>query len=190
MTAAAWEALAEQVRGCVRCPELVANRTTVVPGVRPPGARVLLVGEAPGAQEDLAGEPFVGRSGQLLDVLLAEAGLPRADVAVTNVVKCRPPGNRAPRRAEVASCRPWLTAQLAIADPEVVVSLGSTALAWFLGPAARIAAARDVVHDWHGRRLVATYHPSAAVRFGPRGAPRAALRDDLSRVARLLQHAP
>jgi DNA polymerase len=173
--------------GCPRCPELVATRTQVVPGVRPLGARVLLVGEAPGAQEDVAGEPFVGRSGQLLDSLLAEAGLPRTAVAVSNVVKCRPPGNRTPRRAEVANCRDWLAGQIAAADPEVVVGLGTTALQWFLGPAARIGAARGTVHQWQGRRLVVTYHPSAAIRFGPRGQPLAALREDLRLVAGLVR---
>ena len=100
-TAATWDDLAVSVRGCVACPELVVSRTTVVAGARPwdqPRADVMLVGEAPGAQEDLAGVPFVGRSGQLLDSLLAEAGLDRSSVAVANVLKCRPPGNRKPRR--------------------------------------------------------------------------------------------
>jgi uracil-DNA glycosylase len=180
-----WAALAEQARACTRCPELVATRTQVVPGVRPTGATVLLVGEAPGAQEDRTGVPFVGRSGQLLDVLLAEAGLPRKHVAVANVVKCRPPGNRKPRRAEVTSCRPWLAAQIALADPRVVVSLGGTAAEWFLGPGARLSAHRGARSAYEGRPLVVTYHPSAALRFGPRGAPLAALREDLALAARL-----
>lgn len=182
-----WDRLADEIRGCVRCAELAASRTQVVPGVRPAGARVLLVGEAPGVQEDLAGLPFVGRSGQLLDELLAEAGLSRADVAVANVLKCRPPANRTPLRTEVEACRPWLLRQLATADPSVIVTLGGTALHWFLGRTARITAERGRVHDWQGRRLVATYHPSAAIRFGPRGAPRAALREDLRLVATLLE---
>ncbi len=181
-----WDELAAAVRGCTRCAELAVTRTQVVPGVRPPGARVLLVGEAPGAEEDVAGVPFVGRSGRLLDELLADAGLQRGELAVANVVKCRPPRNRTPRRAEVEACRGWLTAQVAAADPAVLVSLGGTALQWFLGAHARIGASRGVVHDWHGRPLVATYHPSAAIRFGPRGAPLAALRSDLRSVAVLL----
>ena len=148
--AASWDDLAATVLGCTACAELAASRTRVVPGVRPAGgADVLLVGEAPGAQEDAAGVPFVGRSGQLLDGLLADAGLPRERVAVANVLKCRPPANRKPRRAEVARCRPWLTRQLELADPAVVVALGGTAAEWFFGagcadrdPAARAAAGR------------------------------------------------
>lgn len=183
-----WAALAASVRGCLACPELVASRTTVVAGILPTGSTrvdVLLVGEAPGAQEDEAGVPFVGKSGQLLDSLLTEAWLSRERVAVVNVLKCRPPGNRKPRRGEVARCRPWLTRQIELADPRVVVALGGTAAEWFFGPGARIAALRADVHDHDGRALVVTYHPSAAIRFGPNGAPLAALREDLVRVARL-----
>jgi DNA polymerase len=188
--ATGWADLVTAVQGCVACPELAASRTQVVPGVAPPGADVLLVGEAPGAQEDETGVPFVGRSGRLLDGLLGEAGLRRDQVAVANVLKCRPPANRKPRRAEVARCRPWLDRQLDLVDPVVVVALGGTAAEWFVGPGARIAALRDqgrvtpLLHG--GRRLLVTYHPSAAIRFGPRGAPLAALREDLAEVARVL----
>jgi DNA polymerase len=188
--ATGWADLVTAVQGCVACPELAASRTQVVPGVAPPGADVLLVGEAPGAQEDETGVPFVGRSGRLLDGLLGEAGLRRDQVAVANVLKCRPPANRKPRRAEVARCRPWLDRQLDLLDPVVVVALGGTAAEWFVGPGARIAALRDqgrVTPLRHGgRRLLVTYHPSAAIRFGPRGAPLAALREDLAEVARVL----
>jgi len=179
-----WEELVETVRGCVACPELAASRVQVVPGQRPPGADVLLVGEAPGAQEDRTGVPFVGRSGQLLDTLLAEAGLPRDLVAVANVLRCRPPANRKPRREEVARCRPWLARQLEIVDPAVVVALGGTAAEWFFGPGARIASLREQPLTSGGRPVVVTYHPSAAIRFGPRGAPLAALRADLVAAAR------
>ena len=185
-----WNELVAAVQGCVACADLAAARTRVVAGERPPGAEVLLVGEAPGAQEDAAGVPFVGRSGQLLDQLLAEAGLRREQVAVANVLKCRPPDNRTPRRAEVQRCRPWLARQLDLVDPRVVVALGSTAAAWFFGPSARIGALRDRSRTepltYDGRRLLVTYHPSAAIRFGPKGAPVAALRDDLAQVAALL----
>jgi DNA polymerase len=188
-----WDSLVGLLRTCVACEELVTGRTQVVPGQRPPGADVLLVGEAPGAQEDETGIPFVGRSGQLLDQLLGDAGLDRARVAVVNVIKCRPPGNRTPRRGEVARCRPWLERQIELVDPTVVVALGSTAAAWFFGPGARIAALREQGRDeplWYaGRRLVVTYHPSAAIRFGPNGEPVAALRADLTEVVRLLDAA-
>jgi len=185
-----WDDLVVRVQACVACAELAASRTRVVPGQRPPGADVLLVGEAPGALEDETGVPFVGRSGQLLDGLLGEAGLRREQVAVTNVLKCRPPANRKPRRAEVNRCRPWLERQLELVDPAVVVALGGTATEWFFGPGARIAALRErgrsepLLH--HGRRVLVTYHPSAAIRFGPNGAPVAALREDLAEVARIV----
>jgi DNA polymerase len=143
----------------------------------------MLVGEAPGAQEDLTGRPFVGKAGQLLDRLLAEAGIARETVAIANVLKCRPPDNRAPTRAEANRCRPWLDRQMELVDPAIVVTLGGTAAAWAFGAGARLTELRGRVHDWQGRRLVATYHPSAAIRFGPNGAPMAALRDDLKRVA-------
>jgi DNA polymerase len=187
--AGTWEDLATSARGCTACPELVISRTTVVVGHRPwdqSHAEVMLIGEAPGAQEDLAGEPFVGRSGQLLDSLLAEAGLDRSLVAVANVLKCRPPGNRKPRRAEVGRCRPWLARQIELADPRVLVALGGTAAEWFFGAGARIASLREQVRDHGGRPVVVTYHPSAAIRFGPNGAPLAALRVDLATVARLV----
>jgi uracil-DNA glycosylase family 4 len=184
-TATTWAVLTELVTSCVACPELAASRTRVVPGTNPPGAEVLLVGEAPGAQEDEEGVPFVGRSGQLLDGLLTEAGLRREQVAVANVLKCRPPANRKPKRAEVARCRPWLERQIELVDAEVVVALGGTAAEWFFGPAARIASLRTETHDVGGRPLVVTYHPSAAIRFGPAGAPLAALREDLATAAGL-----
>lgn len=184
-TASSWDDLTARVRGCVACPELVAVRTHVVPGVRPEGADVLLVGEAPGVQEDAAGVPFVGRSGQLLDTLLAEAGLPRDRVAVANVLKCRPPANRKPRRGEVERCRPWLARQIELVDPAVVVALGGSAAEWFFGAGARIASLREQPQSYRGRPVLVTYHPSAAIRFGPNGAPLAALRADLVAAARL-----
>jgi uracil-DNA glycosylase family 4 len=184
--ATALVALADAVRTSVACPELAATRTTVVVGVTPPGARLLLVGEAPGAQEDLAGIPFVGKAGRLLDELMAEAGLCRADAAVLNVLKCRPPGNRTPNRAEVRRCTGWLDQQVEAVDPALVMTLGRTALTWALGARVTLSDVRGAVHDWRGRRLVASYHPSAAIRFGPNGAPRAALADDLGLVCEVL----
>jgi DNA polymerase len=184
-----WEALAGAVADCTRCPELAAARTHVVPGHRPEGARLLVVGEAPGAQEDESGLPFVGRSGRLLDQVLAEAGLDRAQVAVTNTLKCRPPGNRAPRRGETANCRGWLDRQIELLDPPVIVTLGGSAAAWFFGPGVRLGALRAAEQTWRGRRVVVTYHPSAAIRFGPAGAPLAALREDLRTAAALLARA-
>jgi uracil-DNA glycosylase len=171
-------------RTCTACPELVAGRTSVVVGSTPPGARLLLLGEAPGAQEDAAGAPFVGRSGQLLDLLLAEAGGRRQDVAVLNTLKCRPPGNRPPRPAETARCRGWAERQLELAAPTLVVALGLSATRWFLGPTP-LGPVRGRVHDVAGTRVLPTYHPSAAIRSGPRGEPRRLLVEDLALAVRL-----
>ena len=172
------------MRACTRCPELVAGRTQVVVGSTPPGARLLVVGEAPGAQEDLTGVPFVGRSGQLLDRLLAEVGMPRPEVAVLNTVKCRPPANRVPTRTETSSCRPWLEGQLVDVRPSVVVTLGLSATAWFLGRTT-LSAVRGRVHEALGQRVLPTYHPAAALRGGPNGEPARLLREDLETAVRL-----
>ncbi|MGY1591576.1 uracil-DNA glycosylase [Geodermatophilus sp. SYSU D00708] len=183
-----WAALAAAARPCVACPELAATRQHVVVGDVPASGRprLALVGEAPGAQEDASGRPFVGRSGALLDQLLAEAGLDRGEAAVLNVVKCRPPGNRTPKAPEVARCSGWLRRQLELLDPPIVVALGLSSAKWFLGPRTVLAGVRGRAHEVDGRAVWATYHPSAAIRFGPNGAPRAGLLADLTAVARSL----
>jgi uracil-DNA glycosylase family 4 len=180
-----WAALADAARSCLACPELAATRQHVVVGDVPVSGRprLVLVGEAPGATEDETGRPFVGKSGALLDQLLGEAGLDRAEVAVLNVVKCRPPGNRTPRAPEVARCSGWLHRQLELLDAPVVVALGLSSAKWFLGPRTVLGAVRGRPHDIDGRAVWATYHPSAAIRFGPNGAPRAGLLADLTAVA-------
>jgi DNA polymerase len=179
-----WTTLAEVARSCVACPELAATRQHVVVGDVPAGRpRLVLVGEAPGATEDETGRPFVGRSGALLDLLLAEAGLDRAQTAVLNIVKCRPPGNRTPKTAEVTRCSGWLHRQLDLLDVRTVVALGLSSAKWFLGPRTVLGRVRGRPHEVDGRAVWATYHPSAAIRFGPNGAPRAALLADLQAVA-------
>lgn len=187
--AAAGRSLAElalALRSCVACDELAAARQHVVVGDTPPGASVLLLGEGPGAAEDAVGRPFVGRSGQLLDTLLLEAGMPRETVAVLNVVRCRPPGNRVPTRVEAGNCRGWLDRQLALIAPSVIVTLGTTATTALLGKQRSLAAARAASpHELFGARVLATYHPSAALRWGPKGEPRALLLADLIRAREL-----
>ncbi|MCF6507083.1 uracil-DNA glycosylase [Blastococcus sp. MG754426] len=184
-----WAALAATARSCVACPELATARQHVVVGDVPHAGRprFVLVGEAPGATEDETGRPFVGRSGALLDQLLTEAGLDRAQAAVLNVVKCRPPGNRTPRAPEVARCSGWLRRQLELLGSPVVVALGLSSAKWFLGPRTVLAAVRGQAHEVDGRAVWATYHPSAAIRFGPNGAPRAGLLADLTAVAGSLE---
>jgi len=179
--------LAASVATCVACP-LAEGRTHAVAGEFPAGARLMLVGEAPGHDEDVSGRPFVGRAGRLLDELLDGAGLSRAEVSITNVVKCRPPDNRPPRRAELRECRSWIDRQLPLADPALVVTLGGTAAAWAFGRPVRLVDVRGRDHLLAGRVLVATFHPSAALRFGPSGAPRAGLAEDLAHAARRLRH--
>ena len=180
------DVLSGRARGCTACPELAATRTQVVPGEVPLGARLLLLGEAPGAQEDATGRPFVGASGQLLDQLLAEAGGARAEVGVLNTLKCRPPGNRPPTRTEARTCRGWTERQLELAAPTVVVALGLSATRWFLGPTA-LGPVRGRLHDVGGIRVLPTYHPSAAIRFGPAGEPRRLLREDLALAAQAVR---
>lgn len=177
--------LTARMRVCTLCPELVATRTQVVVGDTPPAARLVVLGEAPGAREDEIGRPFVGRSGQLLDRLLGEAGVDRSEVAVLNTVKCRPPGNRVPTRAETGRCRPWTEQQLAGLEPAVVVSLGLSATRWLIG-AGTLADLRGRVHAVDGRRVLPTYHPAAALRGGPAGAPMRHLRADLAMAVSLL----
>ena len=177
---AALDAIADEIRGHVCAFEPCTTCTQQVPGEGDPQARVVVIGEAPGAREDAAGRPFVGASGKLLDTLLAEAGLTRSDVFITNVVKARPPGNRDPRADEVAHCRPWLEAQLQVIAPTLLVPLGRHALARF-APGARIAKV-------HGTRLPGDpdlfplYHPAAAL-HNP------TLRETLSADARALGEA-
>jgi DNA polymerase len=182
-----WAELAGVSQTCTACPELAATRTTVVVGDAPAGARLALVGEAPGADEDRLGRPFVGRAGALLDSLLAEAGLDRAGVAVVNVLQCRPPGNRTPKPDEAARCSGWLGRKLELVDAELLVPLGLTATAWFLGRGIRLGQVRGTVHEVDGRRVLPTYHPSAAIRYGPQGEPIAALRTDLALARELLE---
>ena len=173
------QALSSRATQCVACAELASSRRSVVVGDFPAGAKLLIVGEAPGAQEDEHGRPFIGKGGQLLDRLLEEACIDRPGVAVANVLKCRPPANRTPTRAEANRCRGWLDRQVELLDPRLVVTLGGTALAWAFGTGHRLFDVRARVHEWNGRLLLASYHPSAALRFGPGGAPMAGLREDL-----------
>jgi len=181
-----WASLAATAQGCVACPELARTRCTVVVGDAPPGARLALVGEAPGAEEDRTGRPFVGRAGRLLDQVLAEAGLDRSAVAVVNVLQCRPPGNRPPTGTEAVRCRGWLERKLDLIDPELVVTLGLSSAVAFLGRGVKLGEIRGRVHSAGGRQILPTYHPSAALRFGPNGAPLAHLRADLAAAASLI----
>lgn len=149
---------------CIRCPELVASRSRVVPGDGNPDAKIMFVGEGPGEREDQQGIPFVGPAGQLLNKCLAEISLERRDVFITNVVKCRPPGNRTPLDDEVEQCREHLYAQLMLINPAVVCPLGSPALKTLLGKDRQISRDHGKVFRLHGITFYPIFHPAYALR--------------------------
>lgn len=159
--------LQEEVRGHGGCGfDICEQAAHLVPGEGPPGAVLMVVGEAPGGEEDKRGRPFVGRAGAMLDRLLDEAGVDRAGVYVTNVVKARPPGNRDPKAPEVAHWMPVLERELALVAPRLVVPLGRHALAHF-APRAKVSEAHGTVISPHGRALFPMYHPAAALHRPP-----------------------
>ncbi|SDX67994.1 DNA polymerase [Halobellus clavatus] len=158
------------VIACEQCPELVESRSRIVDGVGPDDADLLLLGEAPGANEDEQGEPFVGRSGSILDEALRDAGLARDDVRITNCVRCRPPENRDPHTEELANCRGHLERELAVVDPKLVVTLGKVPSEHLLDRSIAVTkAAGDVVDvrlGGRGYRAVVSVHPAATLYDG------------------------
>jgi uracil-DNA glycosylase family 4 len=152
-----------QIRDCQKCP-LGRTRTHFVFGVGNEKAEIMFVGEAPGADEDLQGEPFVGRAGQLLNRMLAEVGLRREEVYIANVLKCRPPGNRDPLAEEVAQCLPYLRRQIEIIRPKLLVCLGRIAAQALLDVLTPLNRLRGPVLEFHGIPMLVTYHPAAVLR--------------------------
>ena len=164
------ERLRERALVCIKCPHLAASRTQVVFGVGHVDAEVMFVGEAPGADEDLQGEPFVGKAGQLLTKIIEAMGFRREDVYIANILKCRPDmppgesGNRKPRPGEMATCLPYLIEQIEIVRPKCLVALGATAMQGLVAAEAPIGQARGHWHAFEGIPLMATYHPAYLVR--------------------------
>ena len=158
-----WEQLKKDCAGCHDCP-LGATRTKLVFGVGSESAEVLFVGEGPGEQEDLQGEPFVGPAGKLLDDMLAMIGLDRSRVYIANIVKCRPPHNRDPQPNEQAAREAWLQRQIALLQPKLIVCLGRIAAMSLIDPGFRITREHGQWFERDGRRIMATYHPSALLR--------------------------
>ncbi len=154
--------LHEEVRSCRKCP-LWEGRTHAVPGDGPPDAQIMVVGEGPGQHEDAQGLPFVGQAGKLLEQLLALIGLRRADVYITNIVKCRPPQNRDPALEEIAACAPYLERQLALINPMLVLVLGRHALARLLPGHTGISRLHGKLVEKDGRAYMPMYHPAAAL---------------------------
>lgn len=187
-----WATLRDTVSGCQACGLCKGRRQTVF-GVGHTRARWMLVGEAPGEQEDRLGEPFVGRAGQLLDRMLTSVGLTRAEdeaerqVYIANVIKCRPPGNRNPLPEEVAQCEPYLLRQLALVQPRLILAMGRFAVQSLLKSSEPIGRLRGRVHDYHGVPLVVTYHPAYLLR---NPADKALAWDDLCLARELAQSAP
>jgi uracil-DNA glycosylase len=158
------EALRAHIGDCQRC-KLAPHRTQIVFGVGNPRARLVFVGEAPGRDEDLKGEPFVGRAGQLLTEIITKGmRLRREDVYIANVIKCRPPENRNPEPDEVATCEPFLVRQLGLIGPEVIVALGKFAVQSLLRSKAPITQLRGRWYDYHGIKLMPTFHPAYLLR--------------------------
>jgi DNA polymerase len=150
---------------CTRCKLHTLGRTQVVFGAGNPDARLMFVGEAPGADEDAQGEPFVGRAGQLLTKIIQSIGLERSDVYIANVIKCRPPGNRNPEPDEVGECQPFLFRQIDLIKPRVIVALGTFAAHALLGTDAPISRLRGKAHGYrHGSTLIPTFHPAYLLR--------------------------
>ena len=164
IAALGWEALREMVSGCPRC-NLCRTRTQSVFGVGDTEAELMIVGEAPGAEEDARGEPFVGQAGRLLDNMLAAIGLGRVQgVFITNVLKCRPPGNRNPEPFEVEQCTPYLTRQIALVRPRLIVAMGRFAAHTLLGTDTSIGSLRGRRLAYRGTPLIVTYHPAYLLR--------------------------
>jgi len=160
---ASLEAVREDLGECTRCP-LHRTRTTIVFGEGNPAARLMFIGEGPGADEDRQGRPFVGRAGQLLTKMIEAMGLHRSEVYIANVVKCRPPRNREPDRLEIDTCFPFLEAQIKAIGPEVIVALGKVASASLLEAQEPIGKLRGRIHYRQGIPVMPTYHPSFLLR--------------------------
>jgi len=181
----ALDTLAKQISVCTKC-DLYKGRTHAVPGEGPTHAEIMLIGEGPGANEDKQGRPFVGASGKFLDQLLAQAGVTRADVWITNVVKCRPPGNRDPRPVEIETCTTnYLDLQIKLVNPSIIVTLGRHSMSRFI-PDAKITQIHGQMQKVGRRFVIPMFHPAAAlhqVRFRPM------LLEDFAKLPGLLEEA-
>jgi uracil-DNA glycosylase len=156
----ALEVLRERVAGCTRCPALATTRKQTVFADGQIGAEICFIGEAPGADEDAQGKPFVGAAGQLLNKIIAACGMKREEVYICNIIKCRPPGNRKPQPDEAAHCREYLEEQLALVRPKYIVCLGSTAATYLLGINKPVGQLRKRFHEYRESQVIVTYHPA------------------------------
>ena len=173
--------LYEQVRNCTLC-SLAQGRTRAVPGEGPETATVMFIGEAPGFHEDKSGRPFVGAAGRFLEELLADIGMQRQDVYIANVIKCRPPGNRAPTAVELEACKPYLDRQIALIKPRVVVTLGRFSMARYF-PGSKISSIHGKPRKIEGVLYYPMYHPAAALH---QPSLRTAVVEDMKRIPQLI----
>jgi uracil-DNA glycosylase len=157
-------AIKEEIGDCTRCPLAYAGRRTIVFGDGNANARLMFVGEGPGADEDASGIPFVGKAGQLLNNMIQAMGLKREEVYIANIVKCRPPANRVPEPVEANTCDQFLLQQIDVVQPQVVVALGATAAMYLLGVKQSLSALRGRWHSCRGAKLAVTYHPAFLLR--------------------------
>jgi DNA polymerase len=157
-------AIQQEIGDCTRCPLAYAGRHTIVFGDGDANARLMFVGEGPGADEDASGVPFVGKAGQLLNNMIAAMGLKREQVYIANIVKCRPPANRVPEPAEASTCEQFLLRQMDVIQPQVVVALGATAATYLLGVKQSLSSLRGKWHRCRGAKLAVTYHPAFLLR--------------------------
>jgi uracil-DNA glycosylase family 4 len=153
-----------QIENCTNCP-LGHTRTNFVFGAGNPQADLMLIGEAPGREEDLQGEPFVGAAGKLLDKMLAAIKFSRDDVFIANILKCRPPENRDPRPDEIETCKPYLFRQIELIQPRIILALGRISAQVLLETKSSLGQLRGRFHDWNGIKFLATYHPAALLRY-------------------------
>ena len=177
--------LAKTVSVCTRC-ELHKSRTQTVFGVGNPNAKLMFIGEAPGADEDAKGEPFVGRAGQLLTKIIAAMGMTREEVYIANILKCRPPQNRDPLPSEVECCEEYLRAQIALIKPKYICALGRIAAHWLLKTEAPLGALRTGSYTYEGIPVIVTYHPAALLRNPAFKAP---CWEDMKKLMALLKEA-
>ena len=173
--------LYEQIRNCTRCP-LAKGRSRAVPGEGPDNAAVLFIGEAPGFHEDKSGRPFVGAAGRFLEELLADIGMSRQDVYIANVIKCRPPGNRAPTPTEIEACKSYLDRQIELIQPQMVITLGRFSMERYF-PGAKISSIHGKPRKIEGVLYYPMYHPAAALH---QPSLRTAVVEDMARIPQLL----
>src|SRR5581483_8209942 len=157
-------AVREDIGDCTRCVLHKQGRKQIVFGVGNPRADIMFVGEAPGADEDIQGEPFVGRAGQLLNNMISAMGIRREDVYIANIIKCRPPGNRTPEREECETCSPFLMRQIEVVKPKIIVALGAVAAKTLLGVNDAMINLRGHIYDFKNTKLAITYHPAYLLR--------------------------